>query len=84
MSKEGSENRTFSAKTGEMIYFISRVETLIEENKMLKVYVDELRQESSRRKGIYGFMLGALGVVGAAVGWLLDNALRYSHTGNFQ
>ena len=67
----------------ELIYFISRVETLIEDNKLLKAYVDELRQESSRRKGIQGFMIAALGILGTAVGWLVDNAIKYMHTGNF-
>lgn len=78
MSKETKE-----IKTPELIYFISRVETLIEENKILKTYVDELRQESSRRKGINGFILAMLGVIGATVGWLVDNAIRFMHTGNF-
>ena len=67
----------------ELIYFISRVETLIEDNKLLKTYVDELRQESSRRKGIQGFMLAVLGILGTVVGWLVDNAIRFMHTGNF-
>lgn len=84
MSKETKEIKTYSAQTGELIYFISRVETLLEENKVLKTYVDELRQESSRRKGINGFILAILGVLGATVGWLLDNAIRFLHSGQFQ
>lgn len=71
-------------KATELIYFISRVETLLEEVKVLKSYVDELRQESSRRKGIHGFILATLGIIGAVVGWLVDNAIRFMHTGDFR
>lgn len=72
-----------ACQSHELIYFISRVETLLEEQKVLREYVDELRQESSRRKGVLGFMLASLGILGTAVGWLVDNAIRFMHTGNF-
>lgn len=71
-------------KTTELIYFISRVETLLEEVKVIKSYVDELRQESSKRKGINGFILATLGIMGTIVGWLVDNAIRFMHTGDFR
>lgn len=71
-------------KSTELIYFISRVETLLEEHKLLKSYVDELRQESSRRKGVNGFLLAFLGILGTVVGWLVDNVIRFMHTGQFQ
>lgn len=80
MEKTTKEN---TCQSHELIYFISRVETLIEDNKLLKAYVDELRQEASRRKGVLGFMLASLGILGTAVGWLIDNAIRFMHTGNF-
>ncbi len=80
---EKTKEAPCKSSTTELIYFMSRVETLIEDNKLLKTYVDELRQESSRRKGVQGFMLATLGILGAAVGWLVDNAIKYMHTGNF-
>lgn len=81
MEKETKERANSSV---ELIYFISRVETSLEEIKVLRAYVDELRQESSRRKGVQGFTLAALGVIGTVVGWLVDNAIRFMHTGSFQ
>jgi hypothetical protein len=80
---EKTKEAQCKSSTPELIYFISRVETLIEDNKLLKTYVDELRQESSRRKGIQGFMIAVLGILGTVVGWLVDNAIRFMHTGNF-
>lgn len=76
--------KKIESQPAELIYFISRVETLIEENKVLKTFVDELRQEASRRKGINGFIIASLGIMGTIVGWLVDNAIRFMHTGDFR
>lgn len=56
-------------------YLTAKLEEIHEDVKVLQGHVDELRQEYHGRKAISKFMFGALGIIGATVGWLVDNVL---------
>ena len=56
-------------------YKAAKIEHLHDEVTKLVQQVDELRQEQAGRKAVQRFTFAVLGVIGATLGWLIDNAL---------
>jgi hypothetical protein len=56
-------------------YIIAKLESIHEDIATLKQQVDNLRHADTGRKAVTRFMIGALAMVGATVGWLVDNAV---------
>lgn len=56
-------------------YIIAKLETIHEDIYQLKTQVDDLRHTDTGRKAVSRFVIGALAVLGATVGWLVDNAI---------
>lgn len=64
-------------------YLLAKLEELHEDVRELKLHVDTLRQEQSGRKAVVRFLLAAMGIVGATVGWLVDNVISMAKHINF-
>lgn len=56
-------------------YIIAKLETIHEDIVLLKTQVDELRQAETGRKAVSKFVIGTIAIIGATVGWLVDNAI---------
>lgn len=56
-------------------YLSAKLESIHEDVRLLATQVDELRQEQAGRKAVQRFTFAVLGVIGATLGWLIDNAL---------
>lgn len=61
-------------------YIIAKLETIHEDISQLKKQVDELRHVDTGRKAVSRFVVGSLAILGATVGWLVDNALTVAQT----
>lgn len=60
-------------------YLAAKLELIHEDVKQLQTHVDRLRQESTSRRAVGRVLLIALTVMGATVGWLVDNALSVAN-----
>jgi hypothetical protein len=56
-------------------YVLGKLEEIHSDVKELKIQVDVLRQESAARKAVTKFIVGALSVGGAVLGWVLTHIL---------
>jgi len=56
-------------------YLAAKLEEIHADVKQLKEHVDELRQEAAGRRATTRFILGALGVCGAVLGWTVSTVL---------
>lgn len=56
-------------------YIIAKLETIHEEIVILKQQVDTLRLRETSRSAVSKFVIGAVAIIGATVGWLVDNAI---------
>lgn len=56
-------------------YIIAKLETIHTDVSLLKLQVDALRQQESAKKAVSKFVIGALAILGATTGWLIDNAI---------
>lgn len=59
-----------------LLYLQAKLEEIHADVKQLKEYVDTLRHESTSRKAVHGFIVSALGILGASVAWLLTHASK--------
>jgi len=64
-------------------YLIAKLEEVHEDVRELKQHVDELRQEAAGRRAVSRFTLAAMSIIGATVGWLVDNVLSLAKGGHF-
>ena len=64
-------------------YLVAKLEEIHEDVKQLQDHVDELRQEASGRRAIQRFMLATMGIIGATLGWLIDNIISMGRGGHF-
>lgn len=64
-------------------YITAKLEEIHAAVVKLQTHVDELRQESAGRKAVQRFTLGALGIIGATLGWLIDNVISLAKGGSF-
>ena len=64
-------------------YLVAKLEEIHEDVKQLQIHVDELRQEASGRRAIQRFMLATMGIIGATLGWLIDNIISMGRGGHF-
>lgn len=73
---ESSSNYEEVVMSRESIDFvIAKLENIHEDLTLLKKQVDDLRQMDSGRKAVGKFLVAALTILGATVGWLVDNAV---------
>ena len=56
-------------------YMLAKLEAIHEDVSLLKKQVDELRHVETGKKAVSRFVIGALAIIGATVGWLVDNAI---------
>ena len=56
-------------------YMLAKLEEIHEDVSLLKKQVDELRNVEAGKKAVSRFVIGALAIIGATVGWLVDNAI---------
>jgi hypothetical protein len=56
-------------------YIIAKLETIHEDIVTLKQQVDTLRERETSRRAVSKFIIGAVAIIGATVGWLVDNAI---------
>ena len=64
-----------SVMISDINYIIAKLETIHEDIGVLKKQVDDLRQENTGRKAVTKFIIGTVAMIGATVGWLVDNAI---------
>lgn len=57
-------------------YIQAKLESIHEDVQLLKAQVDDLRHTDSGRKAVSKFIVGAMAIIGATVGWLVDNAME--------
>lgn len=60
-------------------YIIAKLETIHEDVSLLKTQVDDLRHIDTGKKAGLKIILGALAILGATVGWLVDHAAVVAH-----
>lgn len=65
-------NRPASTDLG---YLLGKLEDIHADVRLLQQQVDYLRHESTGRKAVNKFIIGAMAIIGATVGWLVDNAV---------
>lgn len=56
-------------------YILAKLEEIHADVIDLKTHVDNLRQESAGKRAVSKFVISALAIIGATVGWLVDNAV---------
>lgn len=64
-------------------YLLAKLEEIHEDVKQLQIHVDQLRQESAGRKAINRFLLATMGVMGATLGWVINNIVALGRGGHF-
>lgn len=56
-------------------YLTAKLEEIHDDVKELRAHVDILRQEAAGKRAVSKALVVALGLIGATVGWLVDNAV---------
>lgn len=56
-------------------YLLGKLEDIHSDVRLLQQQVDSLRQESTGRRAVNKFIIGTMAIIGATVGWLVDNAV---------
>lgn len=62
-------------------YLTAKLEEIHDDVKQLQIHVDDLRQEAAGKRAVSRFMIAALGIIGATVGWLVDNIVSLTKAG---
>jgi hypothetical protein len=60
-------------------YLMAKLEIIHSDVKDLNKAVALLQQESTAKKAVNRFIVTAVGILGATVGWLVDNVLVMMH-----
>lgn len=75
MTNEALAKRKGDDMDANIHYMLAKLEAIHEDVSLLKKQVDELRHVETGKKAVSRFVIGALAIIGATVGWLVDNAI---------